>query len=373
MKVAILQNQVIKGGRFSVIARMVKNLNEIGIIPDLLTQKIGFDLNQTKDLYGFDIKLNVVRAWSFNKFFPEFDILKFNKNVHPQLKNYDLVLNSNNTSHFLSHPNLIEYVHFPRYTRVLKKEALNGLRGITFWMKFIELKIVSSKYRKSIYPKCTLLANSQFTASTFMETYGEEHKISVLYPPVAIGENKISFKANSNVVCLGRIHPSKKQLEIVKLAKQLINFNFFIVGFAKQGDSYLEECRNYIKANNVENVQIIPNALVQERDEILRNSSYFLHLLEDEPFGISTVQAIEFGCIPIVPNSGGQIEIVTEERLRFNSLDEIPSILSNMSNSKEEEKEQILERLFLNIDNFSNQKFDKQFLELIQKYVNQGR
>jgi glycosyltransferase involved in cell wall biosynthesis len=51
--------------------------------------------------------------------------------------------------------------------------------------------------------------------------------------------------------------------------------------------------------------------------------SFYTHSVS-EPFGITTVQGIATGCIPIVHNSGGQIEIVEDELLRYNNEAEIP-------------------------------------------------
>ena len=65
------------------------------------------------------------------------------------------------------------------------------------------------------------------------------------------------------------------------------------------------------------NVHLVPDASEEERDKLLSSSTFFLHSLRSEPFGITTVQGIAAGCIPIVHNSGGQIEIVEDELLRY--------------------------------------------------------
>ena len=55
--------------------------------------------------------------------------------------------------------------------------------------------------------------------------------------------------------------------------------------------------------------------------------------MREEPFGITTVQGIAAGCIPIVHNSGGQKEIVQDVDLRFESEHEIPGIIRSLQNA----------------------------------------
>lgn len=370
LKVAILQNQIIKGGRFSVIARMIKNLNSLGIIPDIITQRIGFDLAAVNDLYGYEINAKLNRIGRFNKYLPEIDILAFNKSVQKEIIHYDLVINSSNTSHFLSHPNLIEYIHFPRFTRIKSKEALNSVLGIRFLIKLLELKFVQKAYESNQYPKAVLLANSSFTADSFRKAYKFNDFIEVLYPPIDIPEIQPKFVSSNNVVSLGRIHSSKKQLEVVQLAKQLRDFNFHIVGFAKKDDKYVQECFKYAAKYSLENVQFHINVSAAIKNEILSNASYFLHLLDNEPFGISTVQAIANGCIPIVPDSGGQKEIVNDQNLRFDSIKKIGIMLQMIHKFPEHQKKDLFNSHFEHIKKFSASTFDIQFLDLIKNYAN---
>jgi glycosyltransferase involved in cell wall biosynthesis len=48
---------------------------------------------------------------------------------------------------------------------------------------------------------------------------------------------------------------------------------------------------------------------------------------ETEHFGITVAQAIAHGCVPIVHDSGGQVELVTNPALRFSSRGDLPRII----------------------------------------------
>jgi hypothetical protein len=67
----------------------------------------------------------------------------------------------------------------------------------------------------------------------------------------------------------------------------------------------------------------------------LKTTKFFLHPNINEPFGIATVESILSGCLSLVHNSGGQIEIVPIKELRFNAIDEIGELLGSFKGSDE--------------------------------------
>ncbi len=368
-KVAILQDKITKGGRFSVVARMVKNLNDGGITPDILTGKVDFNIEQTEKLYGYRIKANVKDYGSYNKHLPEYHILSFNKKVTADIGIYDWVINSSNTSHYLKHPNLTEYVHFPRWRRVLNEESLVERTGVVWLIKKIESLYINKLYQNSSYPNCSILANSEYTAKVFSELYPAFNEVKVIYPPIDIPKHILFSKKNRSVINLGRFHPSKKQLEIIKIAEKMPEYTFNVVGFVNKGDSYFELCRDYKESRGLDNVNLYPNISVEKRDELLSKSSFFLHMLHNEPFGISTVQGVAHGSIPIVPNSGGQREIVHENLLRFDRIEEIPAILKKLDSLDLEELSEIQKKIYDHIQKFNSNEFDKKFNRVIKKHV----
>ena len=97
MRVAFIQNRVQLGGRFQVTFEMTKVLNVMGIIPEFYAYRFRITDNDILKHYGSTIKI---------KFNPipepklpfEWNITNFNRQVNAHLKDYDLVINSNNTS-----------------------------------------------------------------------------------------------------------------------------------------------------------------------------------------------------------------------------------------------------------------------------------
>jgi glycosyltransferase involved in cell wall biosynthesis len=83
--------------------------------------------------------------------------------------------------------------------------------------------------------------------------------------------------------------------------------------------------------------------------QIMHQSRYFLHALIDEPFGITAVQAIAAGCMPIVHDSGGQREVVPYTSLRYGSMDEIPGLIEALEHTGDSSFDALLDELLLHI------------------------
>ena len=68
----------------------------------------------------------------------------------------------------------------------------------------------------------------------------------------------------------------------------------------------------------------------------LRNSKVYFHCRYDEPFGITVIEAIAAGCIPIVPNSSAHPETVPFAELRYkeNCIDDAREKLTSAINGK---------------------------------------
>ena len=81
------------------------------------------------------------------------------------------------------------------------------------------------------------------------------------------------------------------------------------------------------------NVHLIADASEEERNNLLTSAAFFIHSLREEPFGITTVQGIGAGCIPIVHNSGGQKEVVPYEELRYENEGAIPALVRALEKS----------------------------------------
>jgi hypothetical protein len=382
LRVAIVQHRIDFGGRLNVIVHMIKYLNELKIIPYILT----FTMNDiTKEdinkYYHLKIDYNLVEIKETIKFPHDLQILFFNVVLKKFRNKFDFFIDSNNTTYLMPHIPILSYVHFPRKYRMMSKHINihDFERGEKGWFKgkreALE-KLTQTIYRFNI--KCNelnaIVCNSEFSKKCFKEVYHRNKRdIAVIYPPVVIKLNGDDSIKENSVITLGRFGTSKKQLEQIKIAERLKDVDFHIIGFTEMDNYYYLNCLDYVRANNIRNVFFHVNASYNNKRELTKSAKILLHTTENEPFGITIVEGIMDGCLPLVPDSGGQREIVFLEDLRYKRLEEVIKIIEKIIEGKINYTKyiQLLQKHIKNYDHriFMN-RFDDIFKKFIYEYVN---
>lgn len=377
IKVAIIQNKIHKGGRFQVILNIVKTLNELDIVPDIITFESQLDSVELKNNYNTMIDFNLKEIKLNCKMPYKINIVLFNLTMKKFNKSYDLFINSSNSSFLLpKNMNLISYIHYPQKDRIFsnkesihfpetRRKNLLSIDGMTDIILRLFYKFDRLNRKDEI-----ILANSDFTKSVILRNYSELNKedIDVIYPPIQINSYLPRIKKDySLVVSMGRFCKIKRQLEQIKIAQQLPEYDFKIIGFKKKRSVYFDSCQKLISSNNISNVELIPNASYKKMQEILTNAGFFIHSTRNEPFGISPAQAINNGTIPVVHDSGGQKEVVPIEELRYNDIKEAILLFKNFTKSNKRDFDKIKKKLFLNLQNYSHNYFCMQFENLLKK------
>jgi len=170
-----------------------------------------------------------------------------------------------------------------------------------------------------------IVCNSEFTQKHLDATIGIP--TTVIYPPVAYEEFHPGKKENV-IVSVGRFNGHynvKKQDVLIEVfinmvnTKKLSRWKLVLAGGMLPTDGeYVENlkklCKNYP-------IEIIPNASFEKIQNLYGSARLYWHgagFGETRPehmehFGISTVEAMASGCIPIVFAGGGQTEIVTDK------------------------------------------------------------
>jgi glycosyltransferase involved in cell wall biosynthesis len=374
-RVAICQPYFILGGRLSLVLALVKSLNAMGIEPDILALGYAFSLQQIKQNFGADLRMNLrtIARWTPWRWLPQdFKILAFNRLLKRYGTRYDLLINSSNSQiHLPANPRVLSYIHFPREYRVRRAVTQNYFTGNG--RLFSALSSLADRYLERVYKGShiqaghRIICNSQYSRECFLDVFpGYEQEIQVIYPPVQMDKYEHpAEKARSGIISLGRFARLKMQLEQIKLAEQLPEIDFHLVGFVTD-QAYFERCQNYVEDHHLSNVYLHPNLDQGQMIELLNSSKYFLHTLIDEPFGITAVEAIAAGCIPIVHNSGGQKEICIVPELRYNALHEISAIIRQFEGKSRQEVQEIIHQLQAHArDNFDEPIFDHQITEYL--------
>jgi len=174
---------------------------------------------------------------------------------------------------------------------------------------------------------------------------------------------------------------SKKQLELIRAFSELCKqypedvsgWRLILVGGSTPGNNYLESLLEAVAELKCP-IEIVPNAAVSEIKEFYRRAAIFWHacgLDETKPervehFGMTTVEAMQNYCVPIVIDGGGQREIVQhgDSGFRFSTLEELKSVSLAIIGDKEM-CQRMAEQAFSRSQLFSQEVFKDKFQQLL--------
>ena len=256
-------------------------------------------------------------------------------------------------------PKYIHYIHHP------PEAILNDTKRFQtslFWKLYtVPLRLFYNYSNLPADSSAAYFSNSSYTQEKIKQYYPDLHSI-VVYPPV-VDKQPVKFHPaidkSINILSIGSFTPDKNQLSQLQIAESIRDANFHLIG-SKKSDSYYARCEHYMSEKELNNVQFLPNATEDEKVEILANSQFFLHTKETEHFGVAIVEAIWSGLIPIIPNSGGQTEVVSIKELRYDSIEEAKNILNRLIKSPPERLQKIHEQLISKARQFTFNNFQKQ-------------
>ncbi|AGO61922.1 glycosyltransferase family 4 protein [Ferroplasma acidarmanus] len=239
---------------------------------------------------------------------------------------FDLVFNN--------HPNMFLY-----------KADINALHGFSFLDQIIDEygniknKIIFNFIKKSgmynLYNNANFFVNSKYTLQISRKLFPllniKPNLMRLIYIPVEHADNTdLSMKDNNLVISIGRIDIRKNYEVLLKIAEKLKNYRFIIAGALNRGDE--EYYRNLIK-NKPSNVEIKANINEHDKIELLKKASIYMHMNRRENYGISILEAMSYGLVPVVPESGGPWEDIIEHGrygYGFNSVDDAVERIKNI-------------------------------------------
>lgn len=210
------------------------------------------------------------------------------------------------------------------------------------------LKYFDARFYSS-YDK--FISNSQFTNHWLGTFWKNTDKNTVIYPPVFSKDDVLDNRYDENVkkniiISVGRFFVadhSKRQLDMVRFFVNnqdvFSEYEYHLVGNVSTLPAdieYLDQIKEL--ASKVNNVYIHERMLYADLMDLYKQAKIFWHAtgyginenLEPhkmEHFGITTVEAMSFGAVPVVINKGGQKETVEEgvNGFRWNDEEECVS------------------------------------------------
>ena len=211
-------------------------------------------------------------------------------------------------------------------------------------------------------PRIHLISNSEYIQNSLNEKFNKNSDI--IYPPVNLSEFHPETK-EKRVVTIGRFSAEKNHDFGIDVMKDL-DCDYDIIGNTKTKSNilYYEKLEYRIKTENCQKINLLKNLERKNLVEKVNKSKIYFHC-SPETFGITVVESIAAGCIPIVPDIGGHKETVPYDALRYaenNSIDAKQKILDALSGSFDN----LIPILQSNIQKFDISNFQLNFIEYIK-------
>ena len=365
--VSILQNRIGVGGRSVVIAEFIRLCNDAGVVPHVYCCSQAEDEEAFRAEHGLSLRYVLHRLPGFRgRGWSAYETPLLNLIAARSMRLYDLVFNSGRCPYFLPKgPVYIHYVHFPLEATLTHEEHLRTAIGRLYTAPLRFLYAGRARGVKT----GVFFANSAYTAAVLREVYKNlcSSQVRVVYPPCRVSV-KLPFKERDlDIVSLGAFVSDKRQLEQVGVAACMRNRGFNIVGTVKSA-RYYRICEAEAAKRQLRNVVFHPNAPRAVVEDLLVRAKVFLHSKRGEHFGVSTVEAIAHGCLPVVHDSGGSREVVPIRELRFNTSREAEERIERLLRLTASEREKLLGMMREHIRRFGVDQFRSAlvpFLEML--------
>lgn len=261
---------------------------------------------------------------------------------------------------------IIVYCHSD-FSNELEK-SVTKYKGI--WGKYY--KIYYEKTKKSLekinQENIFLLSNSKYVQNSIDKTYGK--KSSLLYPPLDLSEFKQNISKKTSIITVSRFSAEKNLEFIINVIKNL-SIDSIIVGNTKtkSNELYYGLLDSKIKKElHSSNILLLKNIPRKDLLVHLLESKVYFHA-SPETFGLTIVEGISAGCIPIVPNNSAHLETVPFPELRYEP--------NNIHDAQEKIKQSIAGNfddliipLQKSIQKYDKEQFKKLFISIIDNFLN---
>jgi glycosyltransferase involved in cell wall biosynthesis len=306
-----------RGGGERLAVATIKAISSMGIDVELSTLEKP-DMQLIHDAYGTSIEADLKKIRTLN-IFQKYCPRNCNVTVNTHGDMLPFYHNDFNKK------NAITYCHYPIASHLIDcgdpdyAAALQNmcLLGMTPSLHYRYYNAARTAYIKMMV-NSTVLTNSNFSRKAILKSFGVDS--DVLPPPVDVDIFRnaclTSNSRNDSILVISRFHPSKKIENVIHLAKLLhqneLGTEMNIVGnMLPDGVGYFNYLNNLVKHYELEDfVRFEINLRFDRLLNLMRRSKVYVHPLPGEPFGISTVEAMSAGIIPVVPDIGGHTEFV---------------------------------------------------------------
>jgi len=379
-EIVIVQPHFYQGGAETVAAwaiQAVKHLSPIKVLTfhqidaETLNRNFGTSLH-SKDfdliVCGFPFKSKGKEQWT---------LLKFHWLMRQCKKwpNERALFFSTSSEMDFGRPG-VQYVDFPQFAE--KNVRQMGLLTPQkwwhrdSWLRKVYLRIgelLSDFSVEGVRANLTL-AVSKWTAKIVEQVYGVPAKI--VYPPVTVEFPSVPFREREQgFVCIGRIVPSKRLLEIINILRKVrhegYDVHLHIVGpvgdraYMRKVISTQKRLGSWIKIEGPVERSVLA--------ELISRHRFGIHGMLNEHFGLAVAEMVKAGCIVFIPNNGGQVEIVDgDPRVLYCTEEEAVEKITRILADDNEQQELSKTMRFLG-ERFSAERFIKEIQDAFDNFL----
>ena len=336
-----------------------------------LTTSVKPDMSKLENAYGTKIASIVDKLEKVN-ILESLDEPVINRIV--EKGNYDITINTHGDTlpyyHCsLSKNNALTYCHYPSAKYHIHSENLEYIRDIKI-SGFTQIPDIDysknkgahifdaecehkvKKYFKFLRNKyynmmknTLVLTNSEYTRKAISNVFHIDAKI--LYPPVDVDTfQKIASKSNQKknmILVISRIAPDKQienAIEVARLIRRRgIGKGMIIAGNLHHYDNnYYQQLKKMIADYDLSDcVSLQTNISFSKLVELMQLAKVYFHPRIDEHFGISIVEAMASGLVPIVSDVGGHTEFVPP-KYHFHTLGHAADLIASAFEGTDSER-----------------------------------
>jgi len=287
-------------------------------------------------------------------------------------KNCDLIINTHGD--VLPIESNITYMHFPTFT-LLKEQPVNIKYSQKWYWKvyFTPYEKIQDFLVKRYLRSCLVLTNSRYSAKAIKKHTGKD--AIVIYPPVDIE----SFLCEEDteredlVVSCGRYSQEKNYEFLLGAAERLKDIKFIIIGASsgKTSSPYYRKLEEIKRKKGLKNVQLLRDVPFKQQLEIYRRAKIYMHCMVGEHFGISVVEAMASGLIPVVHKSGGVWEDIVEHGKYGYGYENLGEAMQRVKDAIDN-ADKLRKTVTKSSERFSKEKFMKSFTSTLFLFMRRG-
>ena len=351
-KAAILSNFFNLGGTQQLAYSVANVIKANGYALDVFTGRKSKFLPENADFIHFlryPYLPDTVRAFILaNEIILKHEISKQN------LNKYGLTFN-NQPNTFLFNASM-NYLHGPSFFESFMNQK--GEVNNPFLYRIIRVLGLYGIYKDGIF-----LTHGDYTKEYAMKGFNllniMPREIIAINTPVQYPlVERIPNKELNTILTFGRISPDKN-LEIIARISRQVHAQFIIAGYISRDHiEYVRKLRNMMP----DNVTFIENPSEIDKINLYTRANIYLHTKPREHFGLTVAEALWFGCMPVVPKSGGAWEdIISKGKYGYgyDNEDDLGGVLNDLRKSC------IDDEMFNSRFRFSMEAFSEKFTRII--------